>query len=524
MGSRPLRGALAAGLVCLACAWACSRGKTGGDQVPQGLGRPIATGQAMDLRLSPDGKNALFLTEAKRPRLEGVPPKMLVGVLGAVPVAGGNVRRLGAGVTNAPGGWLFSADSRWALFLTGYNAASQSGELEVADLHSPGAPSVKLGSQVTYMLVSPDSKTLAFVSEGGLRVGPMGIGPYQPVSGEVATVQFSLDSRWIFFKRKLAAAGGLFAVRVGGTEAPRLLGEQVGDYVVSPDSTRVAFARRSEAVRDAYDLYLASLPELRAARVASGSNLFAFSPDGRWLGRTEGQRPGVLGDLVVGPADGLSPQRVAEQVQEFAFAPDSQAIAFLEHYVETARSGTMGVARVPGGKPIKLGERVPNFGWGQDSKYLAFLTRVFKPLYSIDLMLFDTTAEAPAKVHQGVFGYGFSPKNDFLLFRSNCTREGRACDLLRLDLAKPKEPAMKILEGIFSFKPSGNGAKLLISYARTDSDTYDVAVLDFAKNDRRTVDRTIQLPATFTDDEGKAIVYVVTDRDRPGVYVADTLP
>src|SRR5215217_2485169 len=97
-----------------------------------GQGLLLAAGRAADLRLTSDGRYATYLMNGQKPRLDGVPPQMLLGELHVVPVEGGEPRKLGDSVTNVPGGLLFSADSKHALYLTGYNAASQSGALTVA--------------------------------------------------------------------------------------------------------------------------------------------------------------------------------------------------------------------------------------------------------------------------------------------------------------------------------------------------------------------------------------------------------
>ncbi|HLL53160.1 MAG TPA: gliding motility protein, partial [Myxococcaceae bacterium] len=271
-----------------------------------GAGKPIAPGPAADLRLSPDGSHALYLANAEKPRLQGVPPSMVVGELYEVPVAGGPARKLGSGVTNVPGGALISSDSRWALYLSGYSAANQEGALQAFDLTdpNPSAEPIPLGRAVTYFLPSPDAKWLAFVDGGVLKVGPLGQKSFTDVAGEVSTAEFAPDGSYLVFKRKLPANSGLVYVPIGKWQEQKKLGEQVGDYAVSPDSKRVAFTRRSESVPSTYDLYLASAPKMEPKRVALGAGLFAFSPDSKWLARTEGVKPELLGDLYVGPASG----------------------------------------------------------------------------------------------------------------------------------------------------------------------------------------------------------------------------
>src|SRR5204863_9640980 len=97
-----------------------------------GIGVRIAEGLTTDLRVSPDNKIAAYLKESQKPRLEGVPPTMRVGELWVVPTAGGEPKKLGNGVSNFPGGYLFTPDSKWVLELVGYNAAAQAGELDIA--------------------------------------------------------------------------------------------------------------------------------------------------------------------------------------------------------------------------------------------------------------------------------------------------------------------------------------------------------------------------------------------------------
>ncbi|HEX4622689.1 MAG TPA: gliding motility protein, partial [Myxococcaceae bacterium] len=80
-----------------------------------GLGTAVAQMKATDLRVTPDGKVALYLADPRRPALQGLPPQLVLGELFEVPTTGGAPRKLGNGITNAPGGYLTSPDSHWAL-------------------------------------------------------------------------------------------------------------------------------------------------------------------------------------------------------------------------------------------------------------------------------------------------------------------------------------------------------------------------------------------------------------------------
>lgn len=510
---------LAASLLTLGC-----KGKpAGGTPAVGGLGVRLAAGVASDLRVTPDGQFAAYLLEAEKPRLEGVPAQMVIGELHVVPTTGGSSRKLGNGVTNVPGGYLFSADSRWVLFLAGYNAASQSGDLYACELSDPSAKPEKLGANVSYMVTSPDSRSVALVEDGALKLGPID-GQRKVVAGEVSVASFSPDNKRLFFKRRLSAAGGLWHLALTGEAEPRKLADQVGDYEISPDGKYVAMTQRSEVVRSTYDLLHASAPEWKAVKLAGGVGGLAFSPDGKWLARTQGGRPETIGDLHLGPSSGGEGRKIAERVNEFSFAPDSSAIAYLEHYDIAARAGLVGVATLPDGKPKRIGERSPNYAWGADGRHLAFLSRFVKPLYSVDLMLYPIGAEEAFKVQPGVFGYGFSPKNEFLFFRSNCIRNGRACDLLQLQLSEPKQPPRKAVEGVYSWKVAEGGERVLVTYARVESETFDTAVLNLKSGERRTLEQFIALPALMLDGAGSRVAYVVNDHRRPGVYVASQVP
>ncbi|HZH02563.1 MAG TPA: gliding motility protein, partial [Myxococcaceae bacterium] len=221
------------------------------------------------------------------------------------------------------------------------------------------------------------------------------------------------------------------------------------------------------------------------------------------------------------PAAGGTGRKLAPRVQEFTFAPDSGAVAYLENYNVSSRAGTLGVAQLPEGAPKQVGRLVPNFNWSPDGKRLAFLARFLQPIFSVDLMLYPVGAEAATKVYAGVFGYGFTPQGDRLLLRSTCVREGRACDLFSADPSKPGEAPKKLLEGVYSFRTSDDGERLLVSYAKFEADLYDVAVYNFKTGERKTLDTLALLPPLFMTPDGSKVAYALGDRKRPGIYVAD---
>ena len=517
----------------------CKRGEDGGKAgtgrqgsagaaAVGGAGVPLAVGPAEDLRVTEDGRFATYLSKTHKPTVEGIPPQMRLGELYVVPVEGGVPRRLGDGVTNVPGGLLFTPDSHHVLFLTGYNLTNQSGTLHVLDLREPTAEPHKLGEGVTYFVSNPAGTRLAFVEGGVLKVGPLPEGPFRQVGGEVSTAGFSPDGATLFFKRKGTAGGGLLAVAAeapaGKPAEPRKLGEGVGDFVSSPDSKWLAYQVRG-ANGSTYDLYEASPPEWTGRKLASGTTAFAFSPDSKWLARNDGGKPEVMGDLFVGPASGEPGRKVGERVKEVAFSADSLALGFLAKYDQPAGAGLMGVVTLPDGEPKLVGSRVPNFTWDKAGKYVAFLSRFLKPVYSVDLMLYTVGGEEKArKAQTGVFGYGFTPNNEALVFRAACTREGRACELRALPLpAAPEAQPATWMQGIYSYKLSADGGRILATSARMDSDTFDVSIYDVKTQARKTLDPGAQLPAYFAGPDDSLAVYVLKGANA-GVYSAPARP
>jgi Tol biopolymer transport system component len=509
---------------------AAPSGKRG--EVVGGMGKSVASGDAIDLRVTSDGKFATYLLDAQKPRLDGIPPVMRLGTLYAVATGGGSPRKLGSGVTNMPGGYLFSSDSRWALFLVGYNVSAQAGELRAVDLLDAKSDEVKLGSRVTYVVSSKDGNQVAFVDDGTLKVGVLPGGPFRELAADVTVAEFAPDGQNVYFKRKLTLAGGLYQVSVAAGTPPKKLADKVGDFKVSADSRYIALATSSVQSPGLYDLQVADAGNAKPKMVAVATNFFGFSPDGKLLARIEGYKgTGNQGSLMVGPADGGPGKKLGDKVDVVMFSPNSQGIAFLQNYsMSDTQGGTLGqgsltVAQLPSGEVKTLGERVPGYVWSNDGKTLAFVGRFFKPVYSVDLLVHSMgSTEPPHKVQQGVYGYLFSADDQYLMFRAGCIRNGRACDLYTLEVAKPKEPPQKAVEGIFSFKPAPEGSRVLLTYARTLGDLYDVAVYNLKTKERKTLEQLVKVPAHFVSADGSKAAYVVAEQGKQGVYVAEGAP
>ncbi|HXX30017.1 MAG TPA: gliding motility protein [Myxococcaceae bacterium] len=533
-GTRPPGLALALLLVA-----GCQRSASAPAERPVvgGLGRRLVAGPAANLRLSRDGAWATFLRNPARPALEGVNPdsvnpKTAQGELVAVSLADGSARTLARAVTNRPGAALFSPDGQWLLFLADLDLASGTGTLYTQRLGDGSEPEPR-GRSVSFVTVSPDGHSFAFIDGGVLQLAPLERGSTaRAVAGEISTARFALGGRHLVALRRASAGGGLLISRTGGAGPVNRLAEQVADYELSADGARVAFTQASPGARDVWDLWVAALEGGKPTKVATGVGLFGFSPDGRWLGRIEGKRNALgrvlVGTLLVGPASGAAGRAVGSKVGRFGFSPDGSALWALDGYNEQHDRGTLLFVELPEMKVHTLNERAHTGEWGRDGRFLAFNVEVLQPLPSMDLYLYRRGEEKASRVKEGVYGFGIGP-GEVLFFRSDCLRQAqrdqpRACWLNELDLSKPDQPARQILEGIYSFKASDNGERILVSYARMDSDTYDTAVYNRRTGERRTLDTFTLLPALFTDPEGKRVVYLVADRDRSGLYLCDQGP
>lgn len=531
-----MRGALAWAGLAVALVGCPAKPEAPAKPLVGGLGRQLVAGGGADLRLSRDGAWATFLKNPVRPSLEGVNPdsinpKAAVGELLAVPLRGGEARSLARSVPNKPGASLFSPDGKWLLFLTDFDLSAGAGTLRTVALDAAGESETR-GTAVSFVTVSPDGRFFAFVDAGVLKLAPLQkASTARSVAEDVSTAKFALGGTRLVALRRAAAGGGLLVARTEGGAASKLA-ERVADYELSADGGHLAFTQASPLARDVWDLFVASLDGTPPVKAASGVGLYGFSPDGRWLGRIEGKRNAlgrvVVGTLQVGPASGGQAHPVGTKVGRFGFAPDGSAVWALDGYNEQHDRGTLLVAELPSGKVHTLTERAHTGEWGKDGRFLAFNVEVIQPLPSMDLYLYVRGEEQAFRVKEGVYGFGIVP-GDVLLFRSECLRQSqrdqpRACWLSELDLTRPHQPPKQLLEGIYSFKASETGERLLVSYARLDSDTYDTAVYNRRTQERKTLDTFTLLPALFADPAGQRVVYLVSEKDRSGLYLCDQGP
>ncbi len=497
-----------------------------------GLGEKRLAGAGTDLRATADGKIVTVLLDAEKPRLEGVPQPMRLGVLWAVPTAGGEPVKLGNGVTNMPGGQLFSKDSRWAFFLAGYNAAQQSGELMAQDLQDLKTERQRLGGAVTYVVPSDDSKRVAFVDDGVLKAGPLPAGPFKPISGEVATADFAPQSGMLYFRRRVSAGGGLFQASLDDDKRPpKKLTDQVGDYELSKDGGRLAWTARETASTPRFELFTADATALKPQKLADSVLRFQLSPDGKWIVWVQGDTPTEPGELWLAAADGAGAKKIGERVNDYAFAADSTRLAFRQKFhpvslvgEQVERVGELMLVSLPDGAVTSVQKNCANFVFSPDGKHLAFGGSVFKPAFSRDLYLLKAGAKDPVKLKEWIYEYAFAPGSDRLFFRADCTREGRACLLYSVDPTAAEAKPSQEADSVYNFRLSHEGARVAFTYAHTQGDLYDVSVLNLKTKERKTIEQDVKLPILFLEKDGSRLAYLVADKARAGVYVGSQVP
>jgi Tol biopolymer transport system component len=286
------------------------------------------------LQFSPDSNHVAFvainnnLCTSEVSNADGSGTPVQLGTPVKVGTAGGCVR------------FLFSPDSNHIAFITDYNAASNSGTLEVTSADGSGTP-IQLGTGVYpsfyYLSFSSDGKRLSFVANGILTVANVdGSGtPVQLGTGPVAPV-FSPDGKHIAFVTNPvrvpntdSMAGTLAVVGGDGSGVPIQLGTGVLIRGTSRDS-------------------------------------IAFSPDSKHLSfldnvGTIGNDPNnrvAIGTLEIANADGSgTPMQLGTKLSEYflpQFSPDGSHIAFSSGFTE-AGPGALEVARTDGvGSPVIL--------------------------------------------------------------------------------------------------------------------------------------------------------------------------
>lgn len=517
-----------------------------GIQVPSArvpsLGEMRVSGFASELRVAPGGQAGVALIDAQTPAVPGVPQNLKVGALWAFRVEGPGARKVVNGVSNMPGGLMFSPDGRYLLALGAWDAAQQQGELHVQDLATLSADKRPLAAKVNYLLASPDSKSVAFVAEGVLHAGPLPAGPFRQLAGEVGTAEFAPNAAHLYFRRKAASGGGLYQIDLRAEKAtPKRIVDQVGDFAISDDSKHVVALARSNPKQFAFELYVADAATLVVRKVSDDSTKFALSRDSKWLAymhiATKAKAGALnpqdlqMGELNLTPLAGGLSRKVGARVREFEFTSDNSRLIFRDQYQElplvaegkVEKVGDLTTVALPDGAPKVIQRRCPNFAVSPDGKSIAYTVRIERPEYTRHLFVVKE-GEAPVQVAQWLYEYVFTPDSSTLLFRTNCTRNGRSCDLRSQNLAKLGTEKPKVeAEATYQFKLSDDGKRIVYTYAHTTDEAFDVAVVNTVTQARKTIDQYVRLPVLFAGAGQERVVYLVDEKNRPGVYVASAL-
>ncbi|AKU90741.1 PD40 domain-containing protein [Vulgatibacter incomptus] len=487
----------------------------------QGEGKLVAAGPAREVIAAPDGGAVAWLAAPDLAKDKGhnASDQTFIGTATFAPM--GAPVTMGPGVATLPGSFFFSPTGAQVGALTRWSFKLQRGTLVVGDVAQSRARTV--AEQVSFFAFSSDGARLGYVAENVLFVGPAdGSRPAERIAEQIATFDFSPDGKSLVARRRALGGGQLVHADLEKGGEPRIVGEKVADYRWSPDGSRVAFTARND--EGTADLFVEKAGA-KAERVGKGVTAFRYAPDGKHLAFIGDVTPKKqFGDLFVLGEDGAA-VKIGEDVTELDFDPKGRRLAWLDKYNPHNRGGVLTWAELSA-KPEarKLGSNVPSFVWSHDGSRLAYVQRQLAPVFSIDLYLATVGAEGdPAKVAQGVFGYSFATRDDRLYFRTQCIRNGRACDLQSVDVAHPAGAVRMIAKAIHTFEPAdADESTLLVTYARTDADALDLAMVPADGSSKpRMLDERV-LAGTKILRGGKArVAYAVLDPARLGVYVAD---
>lgn len=499
------------------------------------LGERRLEGEGVDLRATADGKLLTVLLDAQKPNIQGVPPPMRLGALFAVPSQGGAPVKLGNGVTNMPGGWLTTADSKWVLYTAAFDPTQQVGELFVQDATDLTRERQRLSVRATYFVPSDDGSQVAWVEGGVLHAGKLPNGPFPELAGEVSTAEFSADGRYLYFKRKYSAAGGLYQIDLSAARPePRRLIDQVTEYTVLRSGKQVVVSARATPADRTFQLHVFDVATLKGRKLSDDAHRYRLTRDGHflaWRDNDPGPEKGTLW-LMAFP-DG-KPRELGKAVNDFDFSLDGKRFVYRDNFTELGlggrdaqREGTKLVERVgdlmvlelPDGTPRQLARQSPNWLFAPKGSTLAFTARIDKPEVTRRLFLFPEGAKEPIALKDWLYEYQFPGEGDVLFFRSDCLREGRACDLNSI-AASPAEnaTAKKEIEGTFGFRFSGDGKRAVIAFAHLTDQTFDLAHKNFETGTQKMIDQYVEWPALMLADG--SVAYLVNEKKRAGVYVA----
>ncbi|HET7824615.1 MAG TPA: LpqB family beta-propeller domain-containing protein [Anaeromyxobacter sp.] len=505
------------GLIAIA---ACTATK----EAPPGLGKGVASGPVRAFSASPDGAWLAVLDGCRDAKSSVLPPQTANCTLRVVAAAGGAAKRVADAVTTLPHGLAWSRDGALAA-LASYDYASATGTLV---LWRGGEPRT-LASGVSFHGFGPRGE-LGFVAGGRLSVLAPGEAEPRDVKGADRVASFELspstspcagDAVRLAAREARAAGGRLLVAGCELREARPLEAGQVADYGFARATPQLAYTVQQQG---GAELKLVRTEPAVATRVlGKGARTFAFSPSGKSVAFLCDAAPGKQGDLHVA-AEGEKPAVLARDVGELAWARDADRLAWLERYDPRVRSGTLGVGGT-GAAARALAGNVSDFELSPDGRRVAFLQHTTRGGYSVDLGLaqLDGADAKPASVAQGAFGFAFSPDGRWLYYRTRCVRNAEACDLERVPAeglapgGKPESVAAGVKS--FEFDPR-DPDRLLVTWQRMDAQALDVAVWQGGKT--TSIDTYVS-PGTarFLGPDSRRVAYVVQQRKREGLYVAE---
>jgi hypothetical protein len=504
-----------------AVAAACTAGERAAGPAPAGLGQPVATGEVRAVAASPDGAWLAFLDRCREAKTPYLPPRTASCDLRLVPAAGGEARRVAAGVTTLPQGFGWAPEAAVLAALGGYDYSAGAGTLLLWE----GGEAREVAQGVTFDGFLPrPAAAVAAVAGGRLVIATprasrsiLGIEDaatfeFDPAPG--ARPRGAIDA----LVRTRTSSGGALLGLLAGTDEVVPLARGVVDYGFAPRGGAwgaVALERNDHA------LLVGS--GRTARRAGGGAQGFAFARDGSaiaWIGEVV---PGGQGSLHVGRPGAAAPV-VAREVGEYRWAAAAPRLAWLERYDPRVRAGTLG-AGGPDLAPRTFAANVTDFDLSPDGTRVAYLQHTTRGGYSVDLGIARVdapAAERPASVAQGVFGFAFSPDGRWLYYRTRCTRNAEACDLERVPAGglPPGRTPEVIAPGVksFEFDPR-DPDRLLLGFQRMDLPALDVAVWSAG---RRVAVDTAVVPGTarFVGPDSRRLAYAVMAPGREGVYVA----
>jgi sugar lactone lactonase YvrE len=490
----------------------------------------VSSGPVRALFPSPDGAALAFLDGCQEVKAQFLPAQTARCDLRVVPAGGGDAAKVAGGVTTLAQGVAWRPDGKALVAMADYDHAAAAATLVLWD----GVAARTLAEGVTFHGYGKGGE-LGFVAGGKLAAmlprdaAPHAVaGAERVASFDVAAVAVpecgSLDLPRVRLAVRRAAAAGGELLRVGCAleRAEPLEAGQVGDYGFSRSGPWLAWTVHR---KDGTALRVVNIAEKGApVELGTDARSFAFGPDGKTLAFVAEVLPGKQGNLHLGGL-GRKDAVLAREVGEFRWAADAPRLAWLERYDPRVRAGTLG-AGGPDLAPRTVARNVSEFEVSPDGARVAFLQHTTRGGYSVDLglaQLDPAAATTAATVATGAFGFAFSPDGRWLYYRTRCVRNAEACDLERIPaggLPAGRKPE-RIAEGVksFEFDPRDPG-RLLVGWQRADLVALDVGVWEAGKLTR--VDAAV-LPgsARFLGPDSRRLAYVVVDRKRQGVYVAE---